>query len=75
MEYTKDRVETVTAQGSAGATKLLASARGGDVEALADFVAWSIYNKLIRDGLNHIEAVEGTWTLIQIVDINLKVVG
>ena len=75
MEYSKDRVKKIATAGSSGATKLLSAARGGSTDALADFVTWSLYKKLVDDGLSHDEAIDGVHTLIQIVDINLKVIS
>ncbi len=75
MDYQKSRVEKIANNGPVGASELLRRARGGDLDALADFITWSLYKKNRDDGLTHQEAIDGAWVLIQVTDINLKAIG
>lgn len=73
MEYSRERVVQIAALGPAEVGFLLRRARGGSLEALADFVTHSLVKKFKTLGLKDDEAVDSAKMMIDVIPIELKV--
>lgn len=74
MQFPLDQVEGVSKLLATDAIALKASARGGNLGALAEWTVWTLYQQFRRFRYSHEKAIKETKALLERVDLQPRIV-